>query len=120
MKYVLAGDPRQIYRLHARLCRTFSNPLRLEVIDVLRDGELTVSELARRAGAGLTTMSQHLALMREQGVLMTRRDGVSVYYRIANPKMLDAFDLLRQVLRERIEEEHTLVTGRTKHMGKGG
>jgi ArsR family transcriptional regulator len=103
-----------IYSLHAEMCKVLSNPLRLRIIDVLREGEMTVSQLSGQVGTGLATVSQHLALMRNQGILASRREGNSSYYRVANPKMLQAFDILREVLFERIEAEHSLVSG-----GKG-
>ena len=54
-------------------------------------------------------VSQHLAVMRQKGILVTRREGVNVYYRIANPKVIEACDIMREVLIEQLEERARLV-----------
>lgn len=105
------SDLERIYVLHAEMCKVFSHPYRLHIIDVLRDGELPVTEIARATGSSLTNVSQHLALMRRQGILAYRRQGKSLHYRLANPRLLQAFDLLRELLVERIRAEHELVRG---------
>ena len=78
---------------------------------MLRGGELPVTEIARAVGSSLTNVSQHLALMRKAGVLTYRREGKSLYYRLANPRLLVAFDILRELLVERVKAEHELVGG---------
>jgi ArsR family transcriptional regulator len=93
---------RKIYELHARICRTFSHPKRLEILNLLRDGELPVSQLAEQMGVSLANVSQHLAVLRDKGVVVTRREGVSVYYRVSNPKIIQACDLMREVLFEQL------------------
>jgi DNA-binding transcriptional ArsR family regulator len=94
---------RRLYELHASICQTLSNPKRLEVIDCLRDGELTVIRLAEVTNISQANLSQHLGLMRDKGILIARREGVNVYYRLSNPKITQACDLMRQVLLENLE-----------------
>ena len=94
---------RQIYELHARICQTLSNSKRLEIIDCLRDGELPVISLAEMISISQANLSQHLAIMREKGIVTARREGVNVYYRLSNPKITQACDLMRQVLLEHLE-----------------
>ena len=101
----------ELYRLHAQMCKVFSSPLRLEIIDLLRDGERTVSQLSERLRVPIATVSQHLAVMRAQRILVSRRDGNLRYYRVANAKIFAAFDSLREILFERIEAEHALLEG---------
>ncbi len=105
------SDLDRIYVLHAEMCKVFSHPYRLRIIDVLRDGELPVTEIARATGSSLSNVSQHLALMRGQGILTYRREGTSSLYRLANPRLLEAFDVLRELLVERIRAEHELIGG---------
>ena len=100
---------RRLYELHASICQTLSNPKRLEVIDCLRDGELTVTRLAEAINISQANLSQHLALMREKGILIARREGSNVYYRLSNPKITQACDLMRQVLLEHLESDAGLV-----------
>ena len=91
---------RRMYELHARICQTLSNPKRLEIIDCLRDSELAVSSLAEQTNISQANLSQHLAIMREKGIVTARREGMNVYYRLSNPKIIQACELMRQVLLE--------------------
>jgi len=100
---------RKIFELHAQICQTFTSPKRLEIIYALCDGEKTVSELAPLLGIRQANLSQHLAILRQKKIVATRREGVNVYYRIANPKILQACDLMREVLLEQIAEDEKLV-----------
>jgi ArsR family transcriptional regulator len=93
----------RLYELHASICQTLSNPKRLEIIDRLRDGELSVTGLADITSISQVNISQHLALMREKGIVIARREGTNVYYRLSNPKITQACDLMRQVLLEHLE-----------------
>jgi ArsR family transcriptional regulator len=101
----------QLYELHASICQTLANPKRLEVIDRLRDGEQSVSELAEAMKIGQANLSQHLAIMRQKGIVATRREGLNVYYRLSNPKIIKACDLMRQVLLEHLEAGAELARG---------
>ncbi len=94
---------RQLYKLHASICHTLANPKRLEIIDRLRGHELSVTELANALEISQANLSQHLSLMRQKGMVMTRRKGLNVFYRLSNPKIIRACDLMRQVLLEHLE-----------------
>src|SRR3970040_1374016 len=114
------GD--QVYALHANVCQTLANPTRLKIINALRDREVAVAELARRTGTSMPNLSQHLAILRQRRVVLTRREGVTIYYRIANPKILQAFDIMREVLFEQLSEGRRLVTpghSRPRAAGRG-
>lgn len=100
----------RIFELHAAVCKTLSHPKRLEIIDALRgDQELSVSELAKRLAITKANVSQHLSLMRQQHMVTTRRDGVTVLYSLANPKILVAYDALRKALKEQLETDGKLL-----------
>ncbi len=94
---------RQLYILHASICHTLSNPKRLEIIDRLRKRELSVTELADALEISQANLSQHLAIMRQKGIVTTRREGLNVFYSLSNPKIIQACDLMRQVLLEHLE-----------------
>ena len=100
---------RQIYKLHAAICHTLANPKRLEIIDKLRTHELSVTELGEALEISQANLSQHLALMRERGIVTTRREGLNVFYKLGNPKIVKACDLMRQVLLEHLETGAKLV-----------
>ncbi len=99
----------RIYIYHAEMCKVFSHPKRLELINTLRDKEISVNELAERLGLAPANLSQHLAMMRERHILASRKEGNLVYYRIANPKLLNAFDILREMLFEQIRQDAAMI-----------
>ncbi len=99
----------QIYIYHAEMCKMLSHPKRLEIINLLRDGELNVTDLSLKLRMSPANLSQHLALMRERKILTTRKDGNAVYYRLANTRFLEAFDILREILVEQIRQDASLV-----------
>jgi ArsR family transcriptional regulator len=99
---------KKIFEMHAEICKIFTNPKRLEIISLLRDGEKTVNELAELADVPQANISQHLTVLRQNGVVTTRREGANIYYSIANPKILQACDLMREVLLEKLEESEKL------------
>ena len=102
----------QIYNYHAEMCKVLSHPKRLELINILRDKEISVGDLSQRLGLAVGNLSQHLAMMRERRMLISRKEGNMVYYRIANPQLLEAFDLLRAILFEQIRQDAALIQGR--------
>lgn len=103
MKHYNATDKR-LFELHAEVCKTFSSPKRLEILTLLRDGERSFGEMLDTMGIPKANLSQHLALLRERGVVVSRREGQSVYFRVSNPKIIQACDLMREVLCERLAE----------------
>ena len=98
----MSSSDKRIFQLHAELCKTLANPIRLEILSLLRDGKKSVNELAALAGVRQATVSQHLAVLRQRGVVSARREGINVYYDVANPKVTKACDIIREVLFEHI------------------
>ena len=76
--------PDELVELIARRFRAIGEPMRIKLLDRLRDGEATVNELARRSETSQQNVSKHLALLAEVGILGRRKDGNHVYYRIAD------------------------------------
>jgi ArsR family transcriptional regulator len=74
-------------------------------MNVLRDSELTVSQILERMSISKTNLSQHLAMMKNQGVLENRREGQHVYYFVSNKKILKAYDLIQEVLVELMDKK---------------
>lgn len=103
------GMERELYKVHADMCKVFSHSTRLEILNALRETETSVSELAKRLQVAIGNLSQHLNMMKQRRVLVSRKDGNTVYYRLANPKMLQAFDLIREILLEEMRRESVLV-----------
>ena len=88
------------YNLHAEMCKTISNPRRQAILDTIRNGEMTVSELIEKTGISQANLSQHLAILRSKGVVNTRRDGNNVHYSLSNLKIIEAYDLISEVLED--------------------
>ena len=99
----------KIFELHADVCKVFSNAKRLEILNTLRDKELTVSELIEKIGISKANLSQHMSILKSKGVVLSRREGVNIYYRISNHKIIQACDLMREVLLEQLEEKGKMV-----------
>lgn len=96
------------YCLHSELCKTLASEKRQMILGALRDGELTVTELQERTAIPQATLSQHLALLRRNDVVTARRTGTRIFYSITNPKIIQAFDLITEVMLETLEKrKHT-------------
>jgi DNA-binding transcriptional ArsR family regulator len=98
----------EFYQLHAHLCKALAHPTRLLIIDELRDGPRSVSELVERIGLRQSNLSQHLGVLRDQRLVIARRDGQTVNYSLRDARVTQAFDLLRQVLRSVLKDGERL------------
>lgn len=99
----------QYYELHAEICKTFGHSKRLFIIDSLRKKEMSVSEMADLTGMDTSNLSQHLHILREKGLVTTRRKGTNVFYRLAHPNIIQAFDLISEVLTQRISQKQSII-----------
>ncbi len=88
----------QMFELHAQLLKALAHPRRLEVINLLRDQELCVSDIYEMLDLPQANISQHLMILRDVGVLSTKREGKQIFYKLADSKIIEASDLLREVL----------------------
>jgi ArsR family transcriptional regulator len=100
-----------IFEMQAEICKTLTNPKRIEILNALKNEEKTVSELVAVLGASKANVSQHLAVMRHKGILSARRVGVNIYYRVTNPKVIEACTLMKEVLFEQHMAKKKAVTG---------
>ena len=98
-----------LYKIHAEMCKVFSNPTRLEILNLLRDKELSVTELIKRTKLSQANISQHLSIMKSKGIVTSSRKGKNIYYRLTNPKIIKAFDIIREVLSERLEKNRSIL-----------
>jgi DNA-binding transcriptional ArsR family regulator len=101
-------DRDAIYRLHADFCKNLGDANRLFIIDILGKGEMPVGEIAQRLALPQSNVSKHLALMRERGLVVTRRDGSTIYYGLSDSRISDAIKLLKDIQIEQIERQRTL------------
>lgn len=98
----------QVDELHAEVCRVLGNANRIRILNTLGDGEKSVGEISKALGLRQANVSQHLAVMRNKGVLKTRKEGTNIYYSVSNPKIIQACNLMRQVLMDILKENEKL------------
>jgi ArsR family transcriptional regulator len=77
--------------------KAMSHPLRLKILCNVADGELTVQEIVDRAGTSQSNVSQHLATLRDKGILDSRKDANRVYYRVGDPRILRMISMMREL-----------------------
>jgi ArsR family transcriptional regulator len=96
MSYHLIEDDEQIEQA-SRAMKAMSHPLRLKILCVLGEHEVSVQDIVDAVGTSQSNISQHLAIMREKGVLRTRKDANRVYYRVGDPRTLEVVSMMRDV-----------------------
>lgn len=95
----------EYYEAHADFCSICGNANRMKILDVLSDGEsYTVSTLTELTGITQSTLSQHLKLMRDRGMVTRNKDGVNNYYRIKDERIIEGMFTVRAVVEEQLEE----------------
>jgi ArsR family transcriptional regulator, virulence genes transcriptional regulator len=100
---------KDIYRLHAEVCKTLSHAKRLEILDILRQEEMSVGVIVKKMKVSKANVSQHLAILRKAGILKTRREGLTIFYCISSAKVTRACDLMREVLLEQHAKKDSLL-----------
>lgn len=95
----------EIDLLHQRICAGFADPKRVLMLYAIADHPLCVTELAEALGIPQPTTSRHLRVLRERGLVKTERKGTSVYYSLADDRLIEALDLLRGVLASQLAAE---------------
>lgn len=108
---------REIFELHAGLCKALADPKRLLIIETLRGGPRTVGDISGDLGLSQSNVSQHLAILRQRGVVRARRLGNNVFYSLATPKILEALDILRDVMNEQLAGRELLRAGAEQATG---
>ena len=98
----------QIFRLQADICKTLADANRLLILHEIRAGEMSVGQLATNLNLTQSNVSRHLAILRQRGIVSTRREGTTIYYSLANPAIGRACDMVREVLETRLLKEQAL------------
>ena len=109
-------DPKQkrafkddIYGQFARIGKALSSPRRLELIDLLAQGEWNVEELAEEAGMSVANASRHLQVLRRERLVASQKDGTYVYYRLANPEVYRAWQAIRRLAEGQLADVERIV-----------
>lgn len=99
----------EMEELVANMCMALNDPKRLMVIWALSTGTFNVNELSSILASPSSNVSQHLAILRSRGLVDTERRGNSIYYALRHPRIVDAIDILRAVLRDEISRRTDLI-----------
>ena len=99
---------KELYEIHAEMCKVFSNPTRLEILNLLRNKEMSVTELIEKTKLSQANISQHLSIMKSKGIVASNRKGKKIYFKLTNPKIIKAFDIIREVLKERLQNSKNI------------
>jgi DNA-binding transcriptional ArsR family regulator len=99
-----------IYFLHAQILRTLAQPTRLMILDYLHAGEKSVGELVESLGLAQATVSQHLAALRTQEVVATRREGNTIFYSLVDERVVRACDLFHEFLADRMKDNEAFAS----------
>ena len=100
---------KELYEIHAEMCKVFSNSTRLEILNLLRDKELSVTEIVKKTKLSQANISQHLSIMRSKGIVTSNRKGKNIYYKLTNPKIIKAFDIIRDVLAKKLKKNGKMI-----------
>ena len=101
---------RKRFELQAEVLKALAHPARLMMVHALREGELCVCELAEIAQTERTSVSKHLALLKNAGILRDRKEGLKVYYSLARPCVLNFFECVENVVKSRVQEERSALS----------
>jgi DNA-binding transcriptional ArsR family regulator len=98
----------EIGQLHAELCQCLADPRRISILYALSEGSKNVSELMEALDMNRATASRHLKVLRDGSMVNTEREGVSIYYSLADDRVITALDLLREVLAQVLAQRKAL------------
>ena len=95
---IAARVNRRIYRIQADLLKAMAHPVRLEILHLIGSGEVPFARLSQALGIAKTNLSQHLAVMRKAHIVIDRRDGVNMFYRLSFPEIAEACNSVGEAL----------------------
>ena len=107
-----------LYQLKAEFFKTLGHPARIRVLELLGQREHAVSELLPVVGVEATNLSQHLAVLRRAGLVVTRKDGAAVYYSLTNPRVAELLAVARGILTEVLSEQVGLLADLRAPLGE--
>ena len=99
----------EITQLEANFCAALSDPSRLLILYALNEGPRNVTELANELGLNQPTTSRHLKVLRERGLVTTVRTGTVITYHLSDARLIQALDIMRSILRERLAYQANLM-----------
>ena len=105
--------PRQLYEARARIAKALANPSRLMMLDALAEKqEICVCDLTELVGADQSTVSKHLAVLKNAGIVADRKEGVMTYYRLKISCLRGFWSCIESVLKQNLKEQQAIIGGR--------
>ncbi len=98
----------KVFELQAEICQTLANPKRLQIVNLLKNEELSVGDIVRAMDVPKANASQHLSIIRQKGLIISRREGTTIFYRLASSKITEACSIMREVLLTLLAGQETL------------
>lgn len=99
---------RLIYEMQAEICSALGHPLRLEILDLLSDGEKNSSQLLETLHIPKANLSQHLSVLKDSGLIRSRRESQFQYFEVAIPQIKDACEIVKRVLNEKMHGQEQI------------
>ena len=85
-------------KIQSEFCKVFTNPKRLQIIHYIGEKEMSVNEIVEKTNLRQSNVSQHLRVLRMNRIINERREGNKIFYKLANPKIIEACNLIREIL----------------------
>ncbi len=101
--------PDSLRQFKTEIFQALANPTRIAILDELREGELTVSDIVRRLEVEQSNLSQHLAVMRARQIVLARKSGSQVFYSVRDPLIFQILDLMRRYFQNQVSESIILL-----------
>lgn len=98
-----------IFQAHAEICASLSNEKRLRIIDLLGEEEISFGELSDKLKIRRPNLAQHLFVLKERGIITMRRQGKNTFYRMSDSRVIEACQLMREVLMDQIRKKQAML-----------
>ena len=106
---MLSKKKQRIFEKQAQITKAIAHPLRIAILDFLKDGPQCVCDIADHIGSERSNVSRHLSVMTNAGVLASRKEGLKVIYTLKTPCILDFFSCISGVLKQQAKENQRLL-----------
>lgn len=103
-----------LHRFKAELFKTLGSPLRIKILELLRDGDITVADMLQRLEVEPSTASQQLAVLRAHGIVEGQREGTTVRYRLRDPLVIELLDVARRLFNNRVLDLQQLLAAQER------
>ena len=106
---MLSGRQKLLFEKQAEIAKAIAHPLRIAIVNFLKDGEQCVCDIAQYIGAERSNVSRHLSVMVNAGLLEYRKEGLKVIYKLKTPCILDFFSCVSSVLKQQVRDNEKLL-----------